>query len=76
MDMFLIQFSAHKWSKVKEAVDNIKSDLNTISTSMGEEFGKISVQPYTLVMHTVLKTETKAKTIELQRQNNSTYIHN
>ena len=26
-------------------------------------------------MHTALKTETKAKTVELQKQNNSAYIN-
>ena len=30
----------------------------------------------TLVMHTVLKTKTNAKTIEIQKQNNSACIHN
>ena len=29
-----------------------------------------------IVMHTVLKTKTKAKPIEIQKQNNSAYIHN
>ena len=43
---------------------------------LNRQVEKISVKPHTLVMQTVLKTKTKSKTIEIQKQNNSAYIHN